>query len=96
VAGLRLWNPAGAVVFDTTSLAGRYAGTLTLTGPRQGSFVIPDLQPGNKVWLNVQFYNIPFLKMQDAIVRLTGANTIDYNTLNLPAGSITDIHYGFQ
>ncbi|MBO9724306.1 MAG: hypothetical protein J7530_08025 [Novosphingobium sp.] len=96
VAGLRLFNLDGSIKFDTTSLAGRYVGTLTLTGPAQGSFVVPGLQPGNEVWLNAQYYNLPFLSMQDALVRLSGSTTIQYNTLNLPAGSITDIHYGFK
>ncbi len=96
VAGLRLWNLDGSVKFDITSLAGRYVGTLTLTGPAQGSFVVPGLQPGNEVWLNVQFYNIPFLSMQDALVRLRDQTVIDYNVRLLPAGAITDIHYGFN
>ena len=95
-AGLRLWNPAGGIIFDVTSLAGRYAGTITLTGPAQGTFAVPDLQPGNEVWLNVQFYNVPFLSMQDALVKLRNGTLIDYNTLYLPAGAITDIHYGFH
>ena len=96
VAGLRIWNQAGAIVFDTTSLAGRYVGTLTLTGPAQGVFSVPGLQAGNEVWINVQFYNLPFLNIQDALVRLRDQIVIDYNTMNLPAGSVTDIHYGFK
>jgi hypothetical protein len=95
-SGLLIWNAANALVFDTTSIAGRYAGTLVLTGPAQGNFAITGMQAGNQAWIDVQYYNVPVMNLQDALVKLINATTISYDVRYLPAGAITHVHYGWK
>lgn len=94
--GLRIWDEAGALVFDTTDYSGRYVGSLQFIGPADGVFTVPGKPAESELWIKVEYYNVAPDQFAQAIVVIINGNQINYNLSYLTAACVTVVHYGFR
>lgn len=94
--GIRLWDDAGTLLFDTTDYSGRYVDSLSFTGPAQGTFTVTGRPADSGLWIKVEYYNVTPDQFSRAIVVISGSDQIEYNLINLSAGCLTIIHYGWR
>ncbi|OAH36976.1 hypothetical protein AX777_18225 [Sphingobium yanoikuyae] len=96
--GIRLWNEAGQIIFDTTDYSGQWVGTLTIngaTGYTPIRFAVPGVPDGSYVWAVPYYYNAEYWQYEASVAAVTRTE-FDYNIGRAPAGCVTMIHYGFM
>ncbi len=94
--GIRLWDEAGTLIFDTSDYSGRYVGSLTFTGSAKGNYAVSGKPAESQLWIKVEYYNASPDQMAQAIVTIIAPATISYDLSHLPSGVVTVIHYGWR
>ncbi|WHO37884.1 hypothetical protein PMI04_015085 [Sphingobium sp. AP49] len=94
--GIRLWDEAGALVFDTSDYSGRYVDSLTFTGPAHANYIVSGKPAESQLWIKVEFYNATPVELAQAVVVIIAPATISYDLTQLPSGVVTVIHYGWR
>ena len=68
--GIRLWNAAGQLVFDTTDYSGQWVGTIELVGTTGFDpirVIVPNVPDASWVWCNLYYFNAERFRSQDGV-----------------------------
>ena len=95
--GIRLWNAAGQLVFDTTDYSGQWVGTIEVVGTTGFDpirVIVPNVPDASWVWWYLYYFNAEFQDFEGRAVA-DARTSFQYNVSRAPSGCTTLIHYGF-